>query len=197
MSTQAASIRLLCDDFSSFSKNSSSVSFFRPSPNHRGSPVSRLLITIMNFWLFPRYSSSTPICFKAGFRRDPAHRSRQRRSIARTVLVGIRNCFATWIAEAPSHAPPTASSKRLLNGALLGSCTTFSTRGPQSGQRNRHNSTITVALYSLHGRSRISRWSTSWIVPTCLPQPEQIRFLVPAFRLTHSLSVLAFSLISC
>src|ERR1017187_9116579 len=28
---------------------------------------------------------------------------------------------ATWLADAPSHAWPTASSNRLLNGALLGS----------------------------------------------------------------------------
>src|SRR5437016_5439339 len=34
--------------------------------------------------------------------------------------------MATRRAEAPSQASPNASSNRLLNGALLGSCSTFS-----------------------------------------------------------------------
>src|SRR5262249_47535937 len=39
--------------------------------------------------------------------------------------------------EALSQARPTASSKRLLNGALLGSSGTFSALTPHSGQRTR------------------------------------------------------------
>src|SRR5271157_4703026 len=54
-------------------------------------------------------------------------------------------------------ANPTASSKRLLNGALLGNCGTFSLFNPQSGHRTRYNSITTVARYSDQGRSRTSR----------------------------------------
>src|SRR3982075_1358933 len=98
--------------------------------------------------------------------------------MARTVLSASPNRRATCRAEADSQACPTASSKRLENGALLGSCATLSIFGPQVGQRTRYNSTTTVALYSDHGRSRTSRSVTSWISQQCCLQPEQISFLV-------------------
>ena len=60
-------------------------------------------------------------------------------------------------AAALSQDSPTASSNRLLNGALLGNCGTFSAFTPQSGHRRRYNSTDTVVRYSKHGRSRTSR----------------------------------------
>jgi hypothetical protein len=64
----------------------------------------------------------------------------------------------TVLRDALSHANPAASSKSLLKGALLGSCGTFSTRTPHSGQQTRYSSMITVARYFLHGKSRTSRW---------------------------------------
>src|SRR5215831_5396914 len=73
------------------------------------------------------------MCRSDGSRLVAAHRSRQRRSIARTVVSVRPNRRATCRAAALSHACPTASSKRLLNGALLGSSGTFSTLTPQSG----------------------------------------------------------------
>jgi hypothetical protein len=63
------------------------------------------------------YNSSTPICRNGRFR---SHRSRYRRSIARKVLSANSIRRATCRADAPSHAYPTASSKRLLKGDLLG-----------------------------------------------------------------------------
>jgi hypothetical protein len=77
--------------------------------------------------------------------------------MARTVLGTNPNCRATRRTAALSQANPTASSKRLLNGALLGNCGTFSVLIPQSGQRTRYSSITTVARYSDHGRSRTSR----------------------------------------
>ncbi len=68
-----------------------------------------------------------------------------------------RTARATCRAAALSQASPTASSNRLLNGALLGNCATFSVLIPQSGQRKRYNSTTTVVRYSKHGKSRTSR----------------------------------------
>lgn len=140
ISTHAAVIRIRCRRLSACSKNSSSVSFFRSRPNHTGSALSRLLTTVRNFCFFPRWISSTPICANTGFRRLAAHRSRYRRSIARTVLVGKPNRSATCRAAALSHACPTASSNRLLNGALLGSSGTFSILTPQSGHLTRYTS---------------------------------------------------------
>ena len=77
--------------------------------------------------------------------------------MARTVLLAKPNCRATRRTAALSQANPTASSKRLLNGALLGNCGTFSALIPQSGQRTRESSITTVVRYSDHGRSRTSR----------------------------------------
>ena len=77
--------------------------------------------------------------------------------MARTVLLAKPNCRATRRTAALSQANPTASSKRLLNGALLGNCGTFSVFTPQSGQRTRYNSITTVVRYSDQGRSRTSR----------------------------------------
>src|SRR5947208_12617079 len=74
----------------------------------------------------------------------------------RTVLAASPYCLATRRAAALSHDSPTASSNRLLNGALLGSCGIFSAFTPQSGHRRRYNSTDTVVRYSKHGRSRTS-----------------------------------------
>src|SRR6266852_3683262 len=121
---------------------------------------------------------------------------RYRRSIARTVLSGNPKLCATCRADADEQARPTASSKRLENGALLGNCATFSIFGPQSGQRTRYNPTTTVALYSDQGRSRISLSVESRRSPQCFPQPEQISFLVLRFRRTHNFSVFCFSSIS-
>jgi hypothetical protein len=57
----------------------------------------------------------------------------------RTVLSGNLN-LATRRAAALSQLSPTVSSNRMLNGALLGNCSTFSVFKPQSGQRTRYNS---------------------------------------------------------
>jgi len=79
-----------CDNRNCVRENSSSVSRFRSSPNQRGSPISRLLTTVMN-WIFSPYRfRPTPTCFSGAFRRFAAHRSRYRRSIARTVLLPAR-----------------------------------------------------------------------------------------------------------
>jgi len=112
----------------------------------------------------------------------------------RTVLAASPNCWATRRAAAFSQDSPTASSKRLLNGALLGNCATFSAFTPQSGHRIRYNSTTTVVRYSKHGRSRTSRSYTSAISLTPRPHPEQTH--LPAFRRTHSFSSFAGSSIS-
>ena len=77
--------------------------------------------------------------------------------MARTVLVESPNCRATRRAAALSQASPTASSKRLLKGALPGNCGTFSAFTPQRGQRSRYSSIVTVVRYSKQGRSRTSR----------------------------------------
>src|ERR1019366_2110075 len=69
------------------------------------------------FAFLARYNSSTPMRRNAGFRRLAFHRSRYRRSIARTVLPASPIRRPTCRADALSHARPTASSKRLLNGA--------------------------------------------------------------------------------
>jgi hypothetical protein len=98
-----------------------------------------------------------PICRNTGLLRPAPQRFRYRRSMARTVLLESANCRATRRTAALSQASPTASSKRLLNGALLGSCGTFSVFTPQSGQRTRYNSTTTVVRNSKPGRSRTSR----------------------------------------
>jgi len=57
--------------------------------------------------------------------------------MARTVLSASPNRLATRRAEALSQASPTASSKRLEKGALLGNWSTLSIFKPQSGQRTR------------------------------------------------------------
>lgn len=75
--------------------------------------------------------------FRNTLRRAALQRCRYRRSIAPTVLAASPNCLATWRTDALSHANPTASSKRLLNGALLGNCGSFSIFTPQFGQQTR------------------------------------------------------------
>src|SRR5258708_22536516 len=117
--------------------------------------------------------------------------------MARTVLSARQNLRATCRADALSHACPTISSKRLLNGALLGNCSTRSVLIPHSGHRIRYNSITTVVRNSKHARSRISRSYTSWISLTRCPHLEHISFRFPAFRRTHSFSALARSSISC
>src|ERR1700729_1110785 len=195
MSTHTASILFRRRLTNWLRKKLSSVSFFRSLPNHKGSAVSRLHTTVKNFPFLPRYISSTPICRRGGFRRLASHRSRHRKSIARTVLAAICICRATCRAAALSQACPTASSNRLLNGALLGNCATFSARKPHRGHFTRYVSTTTIVEYSKQGRSRTSRSQISWILlaGTCCPQPEQISFRPAFFRLTHSFSFLAFS----
>ena len=114
----------------------------------------------------------------------------------RTVLAARPNCLATRRAAALSHAWPTSSSKRLLNGALLGSCGTFSAFNPQSGHFKRYSSITTVVRYSKQGRSRTSRSYTSAIPCTRRPQPEHTKARLPRFRRTHNFKRLASSLIS-
>ena len=75
----------------------------------------------------------------------------------KTVLAAKLRRLATRLTGALSQASPTASSKRLLNGALLGTCGTRSTLTPQSGHRTRCTSITTVAVNALQGRSRTSR----------------------------------------
>src|SRR6516165_9099954 len=116
--------------------------------------------------------------------------------MARTVLGDSPNCFATRRTAALSHARPTASSKRLLKGALLGNCGTFSVFTPQSGQRTRYSSITTVVRNSKQGRSRTSRSYVSYTSLSFRPQPEHTSLRFPRFRRTHSFSVLASSLIS-
>src|SRR5229473_4578387 len=197
ISTQAASMRLRCPLLSCVLKYSSSVSFFRSRPNHSGSPVSRLLTTVTNFCCLPRWISSTPICRSAGFRRAAVQRSKYRRSMARTVLSARENLRATCRADALSHACPTISSNRLLNGALLGNCSTRSVLIPHSGHRIRYSSITTVVRNSKHARSRTSRSYTSWISLTRCPHPEHISLRFPDFRRTHSFKALARSSTSC
>src|ERR1700719_723710 len=54
ISTHAASTRFRCVALSCVRKNSSSVSCLRSGPNHKGSPVSKLLTTVMNFICLPK-----------------------------------------------------------------------------------------------------------------------------------------------
>src|SRR6267154_1597780 len=117
--------------------------------------------------------------------------------MARTVLSASPNRLAILRAEALSQASPTASSKRLEKGALLGSWSTFSIFKPQSGHRTRYSSITTVVRNSPHGRSRTSRSVVSAGSAILRPQPEQISRRFPRFRLTHNFNVLAFSSISC
>ncbi len=84
--------------------------------------------------------------------------------MARTVLSAMPNRRATCRADALSQACPTASSNRLLKGALLGNWGTFSARNPQRGHFIRYVSTTTVVEYSKQGRSRTSRSHISWIL---------------------------------
>jgi hypothetical protein len=51
----------------------------------------------------------------------------------------------------------TASSKRLLNGGLLGNSGTFSILTPHSGHFTRYTSMCTVVVKLLHGKSRTAR----------------------------------------
>src|SRR6266478_4692056 len=117
--------------------------------------------------------------------------------MARTVLSARENLRATCRADALSQACPTISSNRLLNGALLGNCSTRSVLIPHSGHRIRYSSITTVVRNSKHARSRTSRSYTSWISLTRRPHPEHVSFRFPDFRRTHSLRALARSSISC
>lgn len=83
-----------------------------------------------------------------------------------------QNCNATHRAPALSQASPAASLKRMLNEALPGNSGTVSAFTPQSGQRTRHSSTATVAMYSKHGKSPTSRLYLATIRPSGLPHPE-------------------------
>src|SRR5580700_2174612 len=70
--------------------------------------------------------------------------------MTRTVLLAKPNCLATRRTAALSQANPTASSKRLLNGALLGNCGTFSVFTPHSGQRTRYTVNLVPRARSCH-----------------------------------------------
>ena len=114
------------------------------------------------------------------------------------MLAANPNCRATCRAAALSHACPTASSNRLLNGALLGNCGTFSILTPQSGQHTRYTSITTVVRNSMQGRSRTSRsLDVMRALSNLRPHPEHTSFRLPRFRRTQSFSVFALSLISC
>jgi hypothetical protein len=88
-------------------------------------------------------------------------------------------CMATCRTAALSQVCPTASSKRLLYGALLGNCATFSARKPQRGHFTRYISTTTVVMYSKQGRSRTSRFA-GFLNPACrhmlsAPRADQLQ----------------------
>src|ERR1019366_107708 len=108
--------------------------------------------------------------------------------MARAVLAANPMRLATCRAAALSHACPTASSNRLLNGALLGSCSTFSAFTPHCGHRTRYSSSTTVAWYTKPAKPRTSRSSTSQISLTPRPQFEHTTFRLPDLRRTHSFS---------
>jgi hypothetical protein len=63
---------------------------------------------------------------------------------------------ATCRAEALSQACPTASSKRLLKGDLLGNGGTFSTLIPHSGQFTRYSSITTVVVWAREIASQVT-----------------------------------------
>src|SRR6516165_331114 len=104
--------------------------------------------------------------------------------MARTVLGDSPNCRATRRTAAFSQASPTASSKRLLKGALLGNCGTFSVFTPQSGHCTRYSSTTTVVRNSDHGRSRTSRSYVSYTLLSLRPHPKT--FVQSVFRILRS-----------
>src|ERR1700722_2740413 len=116
--------------------------------------------------------------------------------MARTVVSGSWKRRATWTAAALSQALLTVSSNRLLNGALDGNCSIFSTSTPHSGQGNRCTSTITVARYTLQGKSRIARSRTSCTRRNRRPHPLHSDPR-SALRRTHKVNVFSASSISC
>ncbi len=126
--------------------------------------------------LDPNDSASLQAQNPSDFGKLRVGRSRQRRSIERTVLAANPNRSATCRAAALSHACPTASSNRLLKGALLGNCGTFSTLRPQSGQHTRYTSTKTVVPNSMQGRSRTARALVSCAISNSRPHPEHTSF---------------------
>jgi hypothetical protein len=69
--------------------------------------------------------------------------------------------LADYSKRTRDSAPPTEPSNRLVYRALLGSCGICSVFTPQFGQRSRYSSTITILMYSKHGRSRTVRSITS------------------------------------
>jgi hypothetical protein len=70
-----------------------------------------------------------------------------------TVVSNLETGEPLWFGQDRKQETPS-----LLKGALLGSCGTFSTLTPHSGQHTRYSSMITVVRYFLHGKSRTSRW---------------------------------------
>ncbi len=194
ISTHAASMPALCRALNSVSKNSSRVSFFLSRPNHSGSPLSRLLATVRNFCFLPRWISSTPSCRSAGFRRWSAQRSRYRKSMDRTVVAATSNCLATRRAAALSQASPTASSNRLLNGALPRQLLDVfgfdpAIQAAQTVQLDNDRRTV------LKARQIPNFPLVDFAISTTVrPQPEHTS--LPPLRRTHSFSVLASSSIS-
>jgi hypothetical protein len=92
---------------------------------------------------------------------------------------------------------PTASSKRLLNGALPASNGTFSTLTPHSGHFTRYTSMNTVVRNALQGRSRTARSLTSHASVNLRPHPEHSSLRFPRLRRTQSFSAFPLSSISC
>src|ERR1700733_6383212 len=116
--------------------------------------------------------------------------------MGRAVLAAKPRPLATCRADALSHARPTASSNRLLNGALLGSNGTFSTLTPQSGHFTRYTSMCTAVLNSLQGRSRPLAPGSHSVVELA-SAAGTLQFAVPPLTPHHSSRTLLFSSISC
>lgn len=112
--------------------------------------------------------------------------------MARTVLLARPNCRATRRTAALSQTNPTASSKRLLNGALLGNCGTFpsSPRSPDTALD------ITPPPPSSETRNKVDRVPRARSChrhrPASAPQPEQISFRFPRLRRTQFARLIDF-----
>src|ERR1019366_4947979 len=137
----------------------------------------------------PLHASPPSACLMIGYPRSPPC---SRVTARHFFIVSLATCRAAAL----SHACPTASSNRLLNGALLGSCSTFSAFTAHCGHRTRYSSSTTVVWYSKHAKSRTSRSYTSQISLTRRLQLEHTTFWWPDLRRTHSFSALAASSIS-
>ena len=91
-----------------------------------------------------------------------------RKSMPRTVLSASPIRRATCRAEALSHACPAISSNRLLNGAFVGNCSTFSVRIPQPGHRTQPGQpriflqSLSLKLASAAGKAVLYETPSEW-----------------------------------